>query len=212
MSEILVTGMVRGMCATNTYFLYRLEEGTAVVVDPAENGGQYADFLKKNNLTCEGILLTHGHFDHIMGIEGLRNAFPEKEIPVYASTAELPLLSDPDFNLSAAWAKSCTVKPDVTLQDGQEFTLGGIKFKMLLTPGHTPGGCCYYVEEKALVLTGDTLFCESVGRTDFPGGSMSQLVSAIREKLMPLPGKTVCLPGHGESTSVEHEKLYNPYL
>ena len=104
------------------------------------------------------------------------------------------------------------MKPDVLLKDGQEFTEAGMGFRMLLTPGHTPGGCCYYQPEEKALFSGDTLFCGSIGRTDFPGGSLSELVRSVKEKLLVLPEDVKVYPGHEEMTTISHEKRYNPYM
>ena len=104
-----------------------------------------------------------------------------------------------------------TVTPDEYLKDGQELTLAGIHFQVIATPGHTIGSCCYYFPEAGFLVSGDTLFAESVGRTDFPTGSMSSIVRSIKEKLYVLPGETKVYPGHGDSTTIEHEMRYNPF-
>ena len=97
-------------------------------------------------------------------------------------------------------------------QDEQEIDLAGFHIRVLHTPGHTPGGCCYYFPYEDVVFTGDSLFCGSIGRTDFKGGSSSQLVRAVKDKLMKLPDRTMVYPGHNDITSIEHERMYNPYL
>ena len=103
------------------------------------------------------------------------------------------------------------VSADVYVKDGDEITIAGMDFRVIATPGHTAGGCCYYFKEVGFLLSGDTLFAESVGRTDFPTGSMSELVRSIKEKLFLLPDDTKVYPGHGESTTIGHEKEYNPF-
>jgi glyoxylase-like metal-dependent hydrolase (beta-lactamase superfamily II) len=116
-------------------------------------------------------------------------------------------------NLSVfIYQKVVRVEADEFLKDGQVLVLAGITLQVLHTPGHTPGGCAYYCKEAGCVFSGDTLFRESVGRSDFPGGSMSALVHSAKEKLLSLPEETRVLPGHGEETSIGYEKLYNPYL
>ena len=134
-------------------------------------------------------------------------------IPVYACKAEEELLADPNQNLSAMlFGKPLSLKADVWTCDEQELTVAGMKFRVLFTPGHTPGGCCYYSREAGVLFSGDTLFCGSVGRTDFPGGSMGTLTRSIREKLMPLPDETAVYPGHQDETTVGAERRYNPFL
>lgn len=219
MSEIKIGRMVLSMCQTNCYFLYRDGEKECVVIDPADNGAQVYGALNKNGFRVTGILLTHGHFDHIWGLDALRdavNAAAESdglsEIKAYAFEAERELLRDAHKNVSAQAGRPYTTSADKYLKDGEEITLAGITFRTIATPGHTVGGCCYYVEEAGILVAGDTLFAESVGRTDLPTGSMSTLVRSIREKLMVLPGDTRVYPGHGDSTTIEHEAKYNPFL
>ena len=161
-------------------------------------------------LRLKAVLLTHGHGDHILAVNDLKKTFG---IPVYAAADEESLLRDPDRNLSASlFGCPVTVGPDVLLRDGETFEAAGISLRMLLTPGHTPGSCCYYSEEEKILFSGDTLFCASVGRTDFPGGSSRELLRSIREKLLVLPEDVTVYPGHGESTSIGYEKKYNPYM
>lgn len=219
MSEIKVGRMVLGVCQTNCYFLYRDGEKDVIVADPADKGKNIYNALEKNGFRVAGILLTHGHFDHIWGLEELKeaaNAAAEAEkrepVKVYADEAEKPLLKDAELNLSAGAGRPCTVSADVYVRDGQEITIAGMTCRVISTPGHTAGGCCYYFEEAGFLLAGDTLFQESVGRTDFPTGSMGTLVRSVKEKLLVLPEDTKVYPGHGDSTTIGHEKKYNAFL
>lgn len=123
------------------------------------------------------------------------------------------MLLDAKANLSVFINRTVfTLKADEFLREGQELVLAGISLQVLHTPGHTPGGCSYYCEEAGCVFSGDTLFQSSVGRSDFPGGSMSELVRSIKEKLFALPDGTRVYPGHGEETSIGYEKVYNPFV
>lgn len=208
-----------GVCQTNCYFLYRDEAHDAIVVDPADKGANIYGALQKNGFRVTGILLTHGHFDHIWGLDALRdaaNAAAEAEgqepVKVYAGENERELLKSAEMNVSAAAGRACSTYADVYVKEGQEITLAGMTCKVIATPGHTAGGVCYYFEEAGFLVAGDTLFAESVGRTDFPTGSMSTLVRSIQEKLFVLPEETKVYPGHGESTTIGHEKKYNPYF
>lgn len=208
MGEIKIGRMVLGTCSTNTYFVYREGSQDAVVIDPADYGEHIYESLQKNGFQVAAILLTHGHFDHIWGCEKLRAL---SGVKVYANEAEKDLLGDAKKNISAQAGRACTLHADAYLKDGDVLELAGITFQMIATPGHTPGGCCYYMEEAGMLICGDTLFEESVGRTDFPGGSMSTLVRSIKEKLFTLPDNTKCYPGHGGSTTIGYEKQNNPF-
>ena len=218
MGEIKIGRMVLSVCQTNCYFLYRDGEQDAIVVDPADKGNQIYSALQRNGFRVAGILLTHGHFDHIWGLDDLRNAANAaaesdglESIKVYASEDERELLKSPRLNVSDQMGRPCATYADVYVKDGQELTIAGMTCKVIHTPGHTAGSCCYYFEEAGFLLAGDTIFAESVGRTDFPTGSMGTLVRSIREKLFVLPDDTRVYPGHGDSTTIEHEQKYNPF-
>ena len=166
-------------------------------------------YLEKNKEKIRGILLTHGHFDHIWGVEELRRLSGAK---LYALEEERELCADPALNVSAAAGRPCGITADEYLRDGQELTVAGMTCRVIATPGHTAGSCCYYFEEGGFVICGDTIFLESVGRTDFPTGNGEKLASSVRDRIFTLPDEVLLYPGHGESTTVEHEKKYNPYV
>ncbi|MCI8800443.1 MAG: MBL fold metallo-hydrolase [Lachnospiraceae bacterium] len=210
--------MVLGVCQTNCYFLYREGAHETIVVDPADKGANIYSALAKNGFQVAGILLTHGHFDHIWGLDGLRdaaNAAAEAEgggpVQAYACEAERELLKSARMNVSEQAGRACETYADVYVKDGQEITLAGMTCTVIATPGHTAGGCCYYFEEAGILVSGDTLFAESVGRTDFPTGSMGTLVRSVKDRLFVLPEDTRVYPGHGESTTIGYEKRNNPF-
>lgn len=218
MNEIKIGRMVLGSCQTNCYFLYREGQKAAIVVDPADQGDRIYDALERNGFHVAAILLTHGHFDHIWGCEKLRqaaNAGAEKRgdaaVSVYACEDEKQLLGSEKMNVSQMAGRACTLEADVYVKDGQEISAADMTCKVIATPGHTAGGCCYYFEEPGFLLCGDTIFLESVGRTDFPTGSMGTLIRSIKEKIFTLPEETKLYPGHGDDTTVAHEKKYNPF-
>lgn len=208
MAEIKIGRLTLGVCQTNCYFLYREGQKEVVFVDPADRGDSIYEALQEKGFVVAGILLTHGHFDHIWGAEKLRELSGTK---IYALDAEEALCLDAGLNVSKMAGRACTVKPDVLVKDGEEITVAGICCKVIATPGHTGGSCCYYVAEAGFLVSGDTLFQESVGRTDFPTGSMSEIVRSIKEKLFCLPPDTKVYPGHGEQTTIAYEKEYNPF-
>ena len=213
---IHVEFMVVGPVSTNCYFLINDELKEVVIVDPGDRADRIEAYIAKEGLKPVAILLTHGHFDHMMAAEELREAY---KVPVYACAKEKQLLNSASLNLAKGFIRSnYTMDADIYCKEGDEFYLAGCTIKVLETPGHTPGGCCYYIAEEDVVFTGDTLFAQSVGRTDFPGGSMSQIVRSIREKLMTLnkagnlETDIMVYPGHNDPTTIETERMENPYL
>ena len=209
MSSIKIGRMAIGSYQTNCYFVYREDSKKCVVIDPADNGAQIYSALERNGFTVEAILLTHGHFDHIWGSKELREVSGAK---IYALEEEKVLCEDVKNNLSAMVGRAYTVVPDTYVREGDVLTFDNMDFKVIATPGHTIGSCCYYVEKAGILISGDTLFQESTGRTDFPTGSMSSIVRSIREKLFILPDETKVYPGHGDSTTIAYEKKYNPFV
>ena len=204
-----VTHINVGNLAENCWFLANEDTKEAVVIDPGAEPDRICATAEKHGWKITAILLTHGHIDHMGACESFRT---ELGVKVYALTEEEDLLLDAKQNLSVYIArKVVTFAPDEFLHDGQELTLAGMKLKVYHTPGHTPGGASYYCAEAGCVFSGDTLFHGSVGRTDFPGGSMSAIVRSLREKLFLLPEETVVYPGHGDETSIGYEEKYNPY-
>lgn len=212
MSDYEIKHYVVGPVMTNCYFMCNKDTKELVVIDPGASAGRLASDIRQMGYELKGILLTHAHFDHADGAEELVNEF-NGEVKVYACDKEKDTLSDPDINLSGAMNYDPkSYHADVFLTDDEECELAGFKFVTLHTPGHTPGGCCFYFKNEGVLFSGDTLFCGSVGRTDFPGGGMSTLVRSIKEKLMVLPDDTTVYPGHDSVTTIGNEKRYNPYL
>lgn len=209
MGSLKIGRLMMGICQTNCYFVYR--EGTQDVIffDPADRGDYLYEALQDKGFRVAGILLTHGHFDHIWGCGRLRELSGAR---VYAYEQEKTVCEDAGNNVSTQAGRTCTVQPDEYLTDGQEVTIAGMTCKLLATPGHTIGSCCYYFEQDGILISGDTLFQESVGRTDLPTGSMSTLVRSIKEKLMSLPDDVDVYPGHGERTTIGYERQNNPFL
>lgn len=209
MENLKIGRIVLGMCQTNCYFVYEEGKKEALVFDPADKGDYIFEGLKNKGFTVAAILLTHGHFDHIWGLEALKELTGAK---VYAYEEEKEVCENASVNVSKGAGRPCAVKADFYLKDGEEITIAGISLKLVATPGHTKGSCCYYFEGDKILISGDTLFQESVGRTDLPTGSMGTLVRSVREKLLALPEDVKVYPGHGESTTIGHEREYNPFL
>lgn len=201
--------LVLGIVGTNCYYLYDESLGQAIVIDPADEGIKIYTHLKERGISVGAILLTHGHFDHISGVDELRELCGAK---VYSSEEEVKLLSDASINCSSDIGGNVTVIPDETLRDGDEKTLCGLTFTCILTPGHTSGSMCYYFDKEKLLFAGDTLFAGSVGRTDLPTGSSSAIIRSIKDKLMVLEDGISVYPGHGNMTTIGDERRYNPFI
>ena len=210
MGKMKINQYVVGPVQTNCYLVMNDETKEALFVDPGESAKALAQKAREEGVTPVAILLTHGHFDHATGAEDLSAEFDG--IPIYVQEAEAETLTDTELNASWMMGKPLKFHADKFLKDDEEIDLAGFHIRVLFTPGHTPGGCCYYFPYEDVVFSGDTLFCCSVGRTDFKGGSMSDLVRGIKDKLMVLPERTTVYPGHNDVTTIENERMYNPYL
>lgn len=204
-----IKSMVLGPVQTNCYFLINDETKEVLIIDPADNAAGIEGWIREEGLEPRAILLTHGHFDHILGVEGLRKAF---DIPVYAGKNEADVLKDPRKNVSPMLGRSVSVSADRLLSDNEIFTLAGIRMQVFFTPGHTEGSVCFYLPDEKKLFSGDTLFEASVGRTDFPTGSSRQLVDAIKTRLFILDDDVMVYPGHGGCTSIGYEKTHNPFV
>lgn len=200
--------IVMGSVQTNCYFLYVENHNKILVVDPADRGEYlYQAFDEKGFDVC-GIILTHAHFDHIWGCNKLRELSGAK---VYAWEEEKDLCESAGLNVSEDVGRPYVVTVDQYFKDSETVTIENMRFKVIGTPGHTKGSCCYYFEENGILISGDTLFEGSVGRTDLPTGSGKTLQQSLKTKLMCLPEETKVFPGHGGSTTIGEEKRYNPF-
>ena len=198
-----------GPVCTNCYLLVNHKTGELLVVDPGDQAQLIEKQIEKTGAKPVAILLTHGHFDHAGAAEALADKY---QISIYAHEAERETLEDPGLNLCGMIGEHKVYHADIFVKDEEVLNLAGFSIRVFFTPGHTIGGCCYYIADEKILFSGDTLFQESVGRTDFPRGSASDLIRAIREKLMPLPDDVTVYSGHDESTLIGYERMHNPYL
>lgn len=180
--------------------------GTGVIIDPGESFDKISLYLMQNGINPEAILLTHGHFDHVGAVNSLKQ---EYNLEVYANIYEKGLLSDPSM-IYVFGGSGKAIEVDKWFEDEDVLRFGELSFKVLHTPGHTAGSSCFLIENH--LLSGDTLFRESVGRCDLPGGSYDAISSSIKNKIFSLADDTQVYPGHGSMTDVGYEKFYNPYV
>ena len=199
----------------NTYVIWDKTSKEAAIVDPGmvnpDEVSEIESYISGNSLDLKYILLTHIHIDHTFGIDALKSHYGVK---VYAHKADEPLGQTRSeqaqrFHLPVGLGP---VNVDRYIADGDMLKLGKEDIKVIHTPGHSQGGVCYYVPDSRFILTGDTLFNRSIGRTDLPGGNQRQLILSIRTKLLELPTATVVYPGHGPSTTIGEEEQFNPFL
>ena len=207
---MIVKRFILGMASTNSYVVTNTDTKECVIIDIGSYSEVMENYIKDNGYSLKGILLTHGHFDHIMGLDGMIN---NHDVPVYIYEDEADMLKDPSVNASTYFGLNYAFGGKVNgLRDNEVLTIAGLNFKVIHTPGHTKGGCCYFEENEKVLFSGDTLFQRSVGRSDLPTGSGSELVRSLRDKLFILPDETKVYPGHMDTTTIEYEKKYNPFV
>lgn len=207
--KLAIRMMVLGPVQTNCFFLINEDTKEVLIIDPADRAQKIIEWINSEGLKPVAILLTHGHFDHIMGMAGVKN---EYHIPVYAIKDEVEVLANPQLNVSTMMGAYISLTADELFADGDVLELAGMKLKVISTPGHTIGSVCFYMEEEKVLISGDTLFEASVGRSDFPTGSSRQLIESIKTRLFVLPDDTDVFPGHGGTTSIAYEKAHNPFI
>ena len=202
-----------GPLQANCYLLADGPGKPAAIIDPGGDGPLIKAAVERDKLQPVVIIDTHGHIDHIAANSYLKELY---QIPLLIHAADANSLTDPVLNLSAlGLGKFSSPPPDRLLQDGDAIEVGDLRLEVLHTPGHTPGGICLLLRQIGspdIVFTGDTLFAGGVGRTDFPGGSMEELMNSIRNKLLVLPEETVIYPGHGPASTIGRERETNPFL
>ncbi|MFH1699259.1 MAG: MBL fold metallo-hydrolase [Candidatus Zixiibacteriota bacterium] len=200
--------IVVSMFQTNCYLVYDEKSKEGVIIDPGDEADRIIDETDKFGVKPTAVILTHGHGDHVGGVNEVVNKF---KIPLYAGKGEEELLASAEKNMSSAVGMPVVCpQPERLLIDDDKVNFGFHAFTVIQTPGHSPGGVCYYSEK--ILFCGDTLFFGSIGRTDFPGCSHEQLINSIKTKLLILPDETVCYPGHGPATSIGFERKCNPFL
>ena len=204
--------LILGAYETNCYVLRSSEAAKdCLIVDAGLGAEKLIRFLQEHKLNPLAIVLTHGHIDHIEGVAALRAEFPDIKVHIHKLDAEM--LTEPSTNLSAMTGAEFSVEPaDFFLEEQSVIEQAEVNLCVLHTPGHTPGGISLYSKDDKVVFVGDTLFADSIGRTDFPNGNMEQLLQGIREKLFTLPDETQVYPGHGPITTIAHEREHNPFL
>ena len=209
MKNLELQKCILGPVYTNCYLLKNKETGELIIVDPADCPEKIEMKISRMNGKPVAILLTHGHFDHILAAQAVKEKY---NIPIYACRQEEEMLREPSINMTVHYGQGCSIVPDVFLEDLDVIRLAGFSVQMIHTPGHTQGGVCYYVEKEGVLFSGDTLFCCSVGRSDFATSSTSALIRSIKEKLFLLSDETKVFPGHMGATTIGNEKVNNPYV
>lgn len=209
---MILEQFIVGMLQTNCYLLGDESSGLGVVIDPGGDKDRIADRLRELGLALIAIILTHGHFDHVMDAWHLRDLLGGE---ILMNVRDEALLRDRMVGLGAipgAGAGRSGWSVDRYIKEGDILSFGAIRLEVIETPGHTPGHVSLYMPEAGIIFVGDTLFAGSIGRTDFPGGSFDVLIRSVREKIFTLPGDTLVYTGHGPETTVEKEKRTNPFF
>jgi hydroxyacylglutathione hydrolase len=202
-----------GPLQANCYLLWDKPGGSVAIIDPGGDPEAIISVIEEEKLTPVVLIDTHGHIDHIAANRAIKERY---DIPLLIHREDASCLTDSNLNLSALGFGRLDSPPcDRELQDSDEIPVGEIMLKVISTPGHSPGGICLLIarpDQPDVIITGDTLFAGGVGRTDFPGGSWSQLIASIRNRLLSFPDETIILPCHGPHSTIGEERNSNPFL
>ncbi|MCT4621466.1 MAG: MBL fold metallo-hydrolase [Marinisporobacter sp.] len=205
---MIIERIQAGVYAVNCYIVVCEDTKKACVIDPGGDADEILKYIEKNGLTLEFILLTHAHGDHIGGIPKLKEM---KNVPIFLHKEDEGMLMDASKNLSSMMSgPNVGASPDKLISDGDVISLGNLKLNIIHTPGHTRGGICIKVLD--ILFTGDTLFANSIGRTDFEGGSFEQIIDSIKRKLLVFDDGVKVLPGHGPYSTIGAERIHNPFI
>lgn len=202
--------IVVGPLWTNSYIIWDTNTMEGILVDPGDEGDKLIKEIKKNKLNLKGIVITHGHFDHIKDAEYVSSNL---DVPLMASEKEIPVIEHvSEQSIMFGFPPVQPPKIGVYLNENDSIDIGEYKFIVLNTPGHSPGSITLYNSFAGVAIVGDLIFFESIGRTDIPGGDYNTLIKSIKEHILTLPDKTKLLSGHGNETTVGYERLNNPFL
>ncbi|MCI5594528.1 MAG: MBL fold metallo-hydrolase [Eubacteriales bacterium] len=204
-----IVNIPTGMLQANTYLVCDETSRLGFIVDLGGYSKELKNIIEKNDIQIQYIVLTHGHGDHIGGVQEHLKDFPDAK--VVCSRAEEKMLLDPELNEAHHFGpEKVSFKPDILVDDGDTLTVGNMTMKFIMTPGHTEGGMCILIDD--VLFSGDTLFCRSIGRTDLAGGDFRTIMESIKKKLFLLPDETQVLPGHMGPTTIGFEKENNPFV
>ena len=204
-----IVNIPTGMLQANTYLVCDETSRLGFIVDLGGYSKELKNIIEKNDIQIQYIVLTHGHGDHIGGVQEHLKDFPDAK--VVCSRAEEKMLLDPELNEAHHFGpEKVSFKPDILVDDGDTLTVGNMTMKFIMTPGHTEGGMCILIDD--VLFSGDTLFCRSIGRTDLAGGDFRTIMESIKKKLFLLPDETQVLPGHMGPTTTGFEKENNPFV
>jgi len=209
--DIHIFAAEAGLALTFGYCCVDARAKTAVIIDAPQYCDEvFGSLCEREGYSVAAILLTHSHWDHTASAAAMKRRF---DAPLHIHRADEYRLTEP--NAHTVWALPFVIESvtaEFYLENRSILTFGGWNFEVRHTPGHTEGGVCFIEHERGLVLAGDTLFAQSIGRTDLPGGNFEELIASIRRELLPLPDETIVLPGHGDPTTIGEERLGNPFL